>query len=94
MSSILSPRLFIRSNSGCEISLNDGSFNIVPASGFMLLKCLIMLVVQLVARQNLSFVSTTLTPFSDKETLQQKSVGQLALSFWVAATRTSDGLQV
>ena len=58
MSLILNPRSFIPSNSAGKISCNDGYLNIVSPIGFMLFKELVMLVVQLVAWNNLSFVST------------------------------------
>ena len=51
--------LFIQSNSAWKISFNDGSLIIVPAIGLTVFKELAMLVVQLGARQNPSFVSTT-----------------------------------
>ena len=47
-----------------QLSLRYGYLHIVAASGLMLLKDWMKLVVQLVARQNLSFLSTTLLSFS------------------------------
>ena len=88
MSSILSLNLLFDPTQLAKFH-NDGSLNIVSASGLMLFKCLMMLVVQLVVRQNLSFVSTTLSSFSIKETLQHKSEGHLILSFWVAGNQNN-----
>ena len=61
---ILNSQSCIRSSSSCKASFNDRSLNIVPASGIMLFKELVMLVVQMLAGQNLSFVSTALSSFS------------------------------
>ena len=89
MSSTLSPQSFIRSNSACEISFNDGSLNILPTSGLMLFKDLMMLVVQLVAKQNLSLFQQLSRIFLYQKTLQHISVGHLVLSFWVAHNHNS-----
>ena len=47
-----------------------------------------MLLMQLVARQILSFISINLQSILGKETLQHKSVGHLSLSFWVAGNQS------
>ena len=59
-----SPQSFIRFNSAYKIPFNDQSIDIMSVKSLMLFKELTRLVVQLVAREKLSFLSTTLSSVS------------------------------